>query len=65
MLRNYNGQRVIIATAEVTFVGRVASTSRQTITLVEASDITEPKSPLPIDGRLLVPLGQILFVQVP
>lgn len=65
MLRSYIGQRVMVTTPEVVFSGRVDACSRTAVTLADTSDVTEPERRIPIDGRVIIPLPQILHVQVP
>lgn len=62
-LKVLTGQRVIVASDGSTLRGVLESATRGFVSLVDATDVGRPE-PVPVLGRVLIPAGRILYVQV-
>ncbi|WP_067428511.1 hypothetical protein [Nocardioides jensenii] len=56
------GRRVVVGTTESVVSGTLDRAGRTTLQLVNAMDVGSQK---PVDGVLVVPESQVLWVQVP
>lgn len=62
-LKVLTGQRVVVASEGSTLRGVLESATRRFVSLVEVTDVGRPE-PVPVVGRVLIPAGRILYVQV-
>lgn len=62
-LKLLTGQRVIVTTEGAVFEGIVAASTQHHLELVDGVVVSQNQ--LPLDGRMLIPAGRILYVQVP
>lgn len=62
--RRFVGRRVLVRCADVTYRGQLVGARRRTLVL-EGVTAHDRDSTQPLDGKLLVELGQVLHVQVP
>ena len=62
-LKLLTGREVIVVTPATALNGVVESATRDAVSLMKVTAVDGP-NPVPVDGRVLVPAGQISYVQV-
>lgn len=62
-LKTLTGRKVIVVTAETAIEGVLDSATRTSVSLVDARAV-DGRTPVPIDGFVLVPIQRIAYVQV-
>lgn len=63
-LRYATGMTVIVTVSDATVRGRLSAVNRRWLVVTDAVSLAAGHDPVPIAGRLFVPIGQLIYVQV-